>query len=166
MSRIYKVTTPSGTKLVKANTKSQAIKHCVDGDYDASPASSGEVYEAMSSGVTIEDAVGNEPPKSEAVGEKPTPTDLTQSVEPALAPQEQQSQQIGSIGGTPTQDASHSTVAPNPVLAEQQRINPTAAAAAGAPPPVFPNAGQNLPPKAPEAQGGPVDWEARERSAG
>jgi len=148
MSRIYKVKTPGGDRLVKSNTKGQAIKHCVEGDYDAEPVGSAEMYDLIQAGAEVEDIVE----KKVEAGDTPKPIASTPSA-PATPPAQ----------STPAPTASGKTPAPvaavtppvnavNPVLAEQQTINPKAAEAAGAPPPIAPNAG------------GPVDWQAREES--
>ena len=163
MSRIYKVKTPTGDRLIEANTKGQAVNWCIDADYSAEPVSASEMYTLIQAGVKVEkaDAKG----KSEAGETKQQPVSTT-SAPSAPQPQAQPLNVAPAAGGvTIPQQPNQAVFIPpaavtpgqftppaNPVIAEQQRINPNAAAAAGLPP-------------APSV-GGPVDWEARERANG
>lgn len=190
-TRIYKVKTPTGDRLVESPTKGQAVKHCVDADYTAEVISASEALRLTAKGVKVETvAMKGQPAKKPSTGtgtasQEPkasTPSDPTEAAQstpqpsttpvpsnpqppaqqsaPTTPPSGATAPQGNVQGGSfipPQPVQPGSGVAPNPVLAEQQRINPDAAAAAGAPP---------LPPAdgAPAAQGGPVDWEARERA--
>lgn len=203
-TRIYKVTTPTGVRLVESPTKGQAVKHCVDADYEAEVVGAAEAFDLRDKGTVLEKVAmkGEEPAKkpgsaakgsaapapSQAAAKEPTnvTTPSTPAAQVSSASQGgQSSPQTNTAPSTPentnTQantaqnsvpqgevkagsfippQAAQAAPAPsgvNPVLAEQQRINPDAAAAAGAPP---------LPPADKPAQGGPVDWEAREKGAG
>lgn len=177
-TRIYKVKTPTGTRLVDAVTKSQAINHCVDADYSADPVSASEMYTLIQGGATVEKAVvkekkGEPSPSSPAPNAlAPTPASVTPATPPA-APQASAGVTNGPQGLTPspafippapvTPGSFTPPPAPmNPVLAEQQRINPNAAAAAGAPAsaPIIPIGA------APAPKAGAVDWEAREQGQG
>lgn len=196
MSRIYKVKTPTGERLVDANTKGQAIGHCVDKDYSAEVVGASEMYSLIQAGAKVEkaevkskaqkfaDNVGKPSapqmpvptPEQQAninaavAGETKQPSASTASAPSAPQPQAQPSTAAPVAGGAtpapfiPPAAAKPADFAPgvNPVLAEQQRINPKAAEAAGAPKPILPPAGAAVPPAAP-SQGGPVDWEAREQ---
>lgn len=56
-TRIYVVKKSDGaTRLVRASTGSQAIRHCTMGEYSAKAASSDEVASAMEAGSKIETA--------------------------------------------------------------------------------------------------------------
>jgi hypothetical protein len=175
MSRIYKVETPNGLRAVNSKTSGNAVKHCVSGDYKATPMSSSEVYEWMQSGRPVEDASteGNAASSSSKDTTAPvqTPASATPATPPA-APQASVGVTSGPSASTPSQVSAPSQqpafippapVTPgqftppqnsNPIIAEQQRINPNAAAAAGAPAPILPVA---------PAPFGPVDWEKREQ---
>jgi len=62
-TRLYKVTDKTGKevdRLVDAGNPSQAIRHCVNGRYDASPAKPKDVSSMMSLGIRVEKA-GEEP---------------------------------------------------------------------------------------------------------
>lgn len=182
-TRIYKVKTPTGIRLVDAVTKSQAINHCVDADYSAEPVSASEMYSLIQAGAKVEKAVVREKkgePSSSSpapAAPVPTPASVTPAILPA-APQASAGVTSGPSVSTPSPDANkqpapfippapatagqftppgHSS---NPVIAEQQRINPNAAAAAGAPAPVIPIGA------APAPKAGAVDWEAREQGQG
>lgn len=150
-ARIYKVTTPSGWRLVEATTKGQAINHCVGTDYNAEPISSSDLYAAMQAGAQVEKAAvskksdGGEPstspempafsppaqPQSNASTQRAASAPLPSMPQASTAP----NQAGGSIvdgmprppGWVPPAPASGVQA----VLAEQQRINPAAAAAAG-----------------------------------
>lgn len=165
MSRIYKVKTPAGERLVEANTKSQAINHCVDADYSAEPVSASDMYAMIQAGKTVEKAGAGKP----EAGETKQPSASTASAPSAPQPQAPASTAAPATGGATTQAPSQPAFIPpapatpgqftppqssNPVIAEQQRINPNAAAAAGAPATILPVA---------PAQIGPVDWEKREQ---
>jgi len=142
--RIYKVKTPAGERLVEANTRGQAINHCVSSDYSAEPVGASEMYALIQAGKKVEtlaekpleQSLAAEPAKAAA----PTPAPMSQAASPAQ----------------PWSPPAAAT--PNPVLAEQARVNPTAVAAAGVAPRTI------LP--VPPANGGPVDWQAREQSNG
>jgi len=54
MSRIYVVSSPAGTRLVNANTKSQAIAHVANDTIHANVASQTDLVELLSKGVTVE----------------------------------------------------------------------------------------------------------------
>ena len=190
MSRIYKVTTPTGTRLVDANTKSQAIGHCVTTDYSAEPISSSELYAAITAGAVVEkvevapkklsstqpqpSGTTNSPPVSATSSETALPNSVmpsapvpssTQglnpsSTQPALAqptlaglPLPAPSGQSGAGAGWQAPQSA------NPILAEQQKINPKAVEAAT---PIIPiNRGPATPPAAPAADTG---WTARDAS--
>ena len=187
-TRIYKVTTPTGIRLVESPTKGQAVKHCVDADYHAEVVGAAEAFDLRDKGTELERVASKNAPAAKVAPKKagtstdgksstesdansqtasspaPTPTTVpsqqsspatppaavpaTQSAPAEQSPSPQAEVKAGSF--IPPQAASP-TPAPgvNPVIAEQQAINPNAAAAAGAP-----------------AEGGPVDWEAREKAAG
>ena len=53
-TRIYIVTGPTGTRLVKASAPSQAITHVARSVFDARVASQDDLVEAVSSGVKVE----------------------------------------------------------------------------------------------------------------
>jgi len=156
MKRIYTVKTPAGLRYVESKTKGQAIAHCVSGDYSAEVTSQSELFEYMSNGGKVEKAE-----------EKKSSSSLPANAAPAQTPA---SASIASPPAAAHLNAGANNTAPlplppgvNPVLAEQQKINPKAAAAAGAPAPVLPlQPATALPPSAP-SQNGPVDWEAREQ---
>lgn len=143
MSRIYKVTTPAGERLVEATTKSQAIRHCVSADYEAVAISASDLYNLIQRNVKVESAAGeavqsellrasNEAVRCERTAELLPPPAASQPIAPPPA---------------------KVAIAPlvNPVLAEQMRINPQAAQAASVP------QLDALPPAA------PVNWAAREQ---
>lgn len=58
MSRIYKVEgpTPEQTRLVRAATPAQAIRHAVRSDYAATVAAQEDLVELLGRGVTVETA--------------------------------------------------------------------------------------------------------------
>lgn len=174
--RIYKVTTPTGVRLVESPTKGQAVKHCVDADYEAAVIGAAEAFELRDKGVTVEKVATKEAPAkktSKVAAPQPSSQSASSAMEStvnevkpvsegqdASAPVGTPSPTTPSGSSTPADSAQGGSFIPpqpqqappqssgsvNPVLAEQQRINPDAAAAAGAP-----------------AQKGPVDWEAREK---
>jgi len=216
MSRIYQVTTPTGIRLVEANTKAQAIGHCVSTDYSAEPISSSDLYAAMQSGAQVEKVIvpekkplasgelssslaqpGSPPPAvagatTQAIASTQSPASTHQpssvapqastvtqppsgAMQPQQAPAQPQTVAAAAPVATPTASAAPAPKEPatapaggwqppahahpaapsvNPVLAEQQRINPEAAAAAGAPAPILARApAPALPPEAPKPQG-------------
>jgi hypothetical protein len=53
-TRIYIVTGPTGTRLVKASAPSQAITHVARSAFDARVASQDDLVEAVSNGVKVE----------------------------------------------------------------------------------------------------------------
>ena len=53
-TRIYIVTGPTGTRLIKASAPSQAITHVARSVFDARVASQDDLVEALSSGVKVE----------------------------------------------------------------------------------------------------------------
>jgi hypothetical protein len=53
-TRIYIVTGPTGTRLVKASAPSQAITHVARSVFDARVASQDDLVEALSNGVKVE----------------------------------------------------------------------------------------------------------------
>jgi hypothetical protein len=53
-TRIYIVTGPTGTRLVKASAPSQAITHVARSVFDARVASQDDLVEAVSNGVKVE----------------------------------------------------------------------------------------------------------------
>ena len=53
-TRIYIVTGPTGTRLVKATAPSQAITHVAKSTFDARVASQDDLVEALSNGVKVE----------------------------------------------------------------------------------------------------------------
>lgn len=175
MSRIYKVKTPTGTRLVEAGTKGQAIKHCVSADYDAEVCSGSDVYAAMQQGIPVEKVGGetgnvesSSPSPQAAPAPAPTPASDTTAYQNApqpaqsfAAPVQSQPYNHGHLG--------QPVIPVNPVLAEQQAVNPQATAAAFgtfSPPPQAGGGHLNpLPPEPPRPASGPVDWEARERAS-
>lgn len=205
-TRIYKVTTPTGVRLVESPTKGQAVKHCVDADYTADVVGAAEAFYLRDKGVPLERvAMKDKPAKksgsaakasaapapSQAAAKAATPATTPSTPTAPAQPQSQGAQsspQTNTVPSTPENTNTRPNTAPssvpqaevkagsfippqpaqaaqppsgvNPVLAEQQRINPDAAAAAGAPP--LPPANQGAAP----SHSGPVDWEARERGAG
>lgn len=176
-TRIYKVKTPTGDRLVEASTKSQAINHCVSTDYQADPISSSDLYAAMQSGAQVEKVMPQAAPKKsdspelstslaqpalspQAPSVTPsqpaqdsTPAPASMSPQPTSTPPAQPASQ-GVVATAPTVAAAPAADVPppaflrtaaapfvppqpagvNPVIAEQQRINPQAAIAAGVPP--------------------------------
>ena len=53
-TRIYIVTGPTGTRLVKASAPSQAITHVARSVFDARVASQDDLVESLSNGVKVE----------------------------------------------------------------------------------------------------------------
>jgi hypothetical protein len=53
-TRIYIVTGPTGTRLVKAAAPSQAITHVAKSEFDARVASQDDLVQALSNGVKVE----------------------------------------------------------------------------------------------------------------
>jgi hypothetical protein len=53
-TRIYIVTGPTGTRLVKAAAPSQAITHVAKSEFDARVASQDDLVQALSDGVKVE----------------------------------------------------------------------------------------------------------------
>jgi hypothetical protein len=53
-TRIYIVTGPTGTSLVKAGAPSQAITHVAKSEFDARVASQDDLVQALSNGVKVE----------------------------------------------------------------------------------------------------------------
>mgnify|MGYP007049631074 CR=1 FL=1 len=53
-TRIYIVTGPTGTRLVKATAPSQAITHVAKSAFDARVASQDDLVEALGNGVKVE----------------------------------------------------------------------------------------------------------------
>lgn len=58
MTRIYKVEgpVPDQTRLVRANTPAQAVRHAVKSDYSATVAAQDDLVELLSRGVQVETA--------------------------------------------------------------------------------------------------------------
>jgi hypothetical protein len=53
-TRIYIVTGPTGTRLIKAAAPSQAITHVAKSEFDARVASQDDLVQALSNGVKVE----------------------------------------------------------------------------------------------------------------
>ena len=53
-TRIYIVTGPTGTRLIKAAAPSQAITHVAKSEFDARVASQDDLVQALSDGVKVE----------------------------------------------------------------------------------------------------------------
>jgi hypothetical protein len=53
-TRIYIVTGPTGTRLIKAAAPSQAITHVAKSEFDARVASQDDLVEALSRGIKVE----------------------------------------------------------------------------------------------------------------
>ena len=163
--RIYKVTTPAGIRLVEASTKGQAIKHCVDTNYKAEPILSSELYAAMQAGAKVETAVTEKvsPKEAKAVGDMmaavasvPTPAQqqagllqhgLAPGIAPAANPTASAAPAANQAPANWNPPVAPQTPAPQPpaglspaqaIIAEQQRVNPHAAAVAGVPSAIIP----------------------------
>lgn len=145
-TRIYKVTTPTGYRLVEASTKSQAINHCVGTDYNAEPILSSELYAAIQAGGQVEKvepakksdtpAPSHLPPAQGSLPAQPTtvqpsvavpsnPPVSTQLSTPTLPPQASTEPQANS-GNQPQQAPQESP----PSLATPQSAPPPAVATA------------------------------------
>lgn len=59
--RIHLVSTPNGTRLVRAVTKNAAIRHAARGLISASVASQDDLVAQLAAGVQVEDAAAVEP---------------------------------------------------------------------------------------------------------
>lgn len=188
MLRIYKVTTPSGMRAVESSTRGQAVNYCVGTDYSAEPMSASELNAFIQSGGQVEKVIAPEKKSAEpsSTFQPPLTTQAPQaalSPSPTTHPQPQAASQSFPSSNTLNAQAHNAatgttaTVAPpanfnlpggiqagivHPVLAEQQRINPTAATAAGAPPlPPAPN--QAAAPILPRSTVAPSEWQDRQK---
>lgn len=161
MTRIYKVNTPNGVRLVEASTKGQAINHCVTSDYSAEPINSSELYASIEQGAKVEKVAPGKKLDSQTPSHSPVPPASSPSLTAESLPTSAPLSPPTEAWQAPLPQAAMQLINPptapavNPILAEQQRINPEAAKAAGAP--IIPIAPRPTPPPAPQ----PADWQER-----